>query len=76
MTTETNNDDRWHNLKKDPNDLPNDGDRVLIHYDRWKRPEWDVCTYVAETQQWNVPLYGSVDRPDHWRHLDTPEEAQ
>lgn len=63
---------RWHNLKKDPNDLPDADIRIELYDDEEEHREY--ATWDDEHGYWrNLAGYKLGGTWTHWRHLDTPE---
>lgn len=66
--------DAWHDLRKDPSDLPDDGETVLLYWSDGDNSDWEKGFYNSVTPEWVVGVVSCVaNPPTHWRHLDTPD---
>lgn len=65
---------RWHNLRKNPEDLPTDNHQVLVAFDGMKI--CDIAIYVSSTKLWGTVSFAyKTGQVIAWREIE-PFESE
>lgn len=71
---------RWHDIRKDPNDLPNDNRNVEICFEFSKSKCYHTAYYDYEYMEWVMPMDTSPNETFEnviaWREIESFEEKE